>query len=312
MKRSWVSTHRPSTLDEFVFSEPVHREYVEGWLKNGSFPHVMFSGAAGTGKTSMAKLLIKLFDVNRFDTLFIPASRENGIDMINTKITNFVSTMPLGEFKVVFLDEADYLSPNAQGGLRELMETYEDTTRFIFTCNYAHKIIEPLGSRLQGWHIDKMDKTEFTARAATVLVEEEITFDLPTLDTYVKAAYPDLRKCINMLDQNSLTGTLIVPSESEEQNLDYRLHAVEMFRNGKHTEARKLICKQLRNEDVHEMFAWLYDNLELWSSTEQGQNDAERIIRNSISKVPTQPYPEINLSVTIIDLCKIKVSEDAS
>jgi len=137
----------------------------------------LFSGAAGTGKTTLAKILINEIGVNQYDILEVNASRNNTVDYIKSTIVTFVSTMPFGDFKVVLLDEADYLSPNAQAVLRGIMETYHETARFILTCNYPHKVIPALHSRCQGFHIDRIDHTEFTARAAEILITEGVEPD---------------------------------------------------------------------------------------------------------------------------------------
>jgi DNA polymerase III delta prime subunit len=139
----------------------------------------------------------------------------------------------LGDFKVVLLDEADYLSPNAQAALRGVMETYHTTARFILTCNYPNRIIPALHSRCQGFHIERVDITEFTARVATILVEESVEFDLDTLDTFVKATYPDLRKCINTVQMNSMDGSLHTPEKGDTGEADYKIEMVELFKKGK-------------------------------------------------------------------------------
>ena len=214
MKQLWVEQYRPKDVDGYVFRDEAQREQVKQWIKDGSIPHLLFSGAAGIGKTTLAKILINALNVNEYDVLEINASRTNSVDDVRLKITNFVSTMPFGTFKVVLLDEADYLSPNAQAALRGVMEEYSQTARFILTCNYPHKIIPAIHSRCQGFHIEKVDHTEFTARAATVLVNEGADFDLDVLDTYVKSTYPDLRKCLNLLQMNTVDGKLKTPRET--------------------------------------------------------------------------------------------------
>ena len=186
MKELWTEKYRPNTLDGYVFKDSAQREQIESWVREGSIAHLLFSGAPGVGKTTLAKILINLLDIDSYDVLEINASRENSVDTIRDKITGFVQTMPFGRFKVVLLDEADYISPNGQAALRGVMEMYHATARFILTCNYPNRVIPALHSRCQGFHIDRIDTTEFTARIATVLVEEHVEFDLDTLDTYVR------------------------------------------------------------------------------------------------------------------------------
>ena len=197
MKELWVEKYRPKTIDGYVFRDTHQREQIESWIKQGSIPHLLFSGNAGIGKTTLAKILLNELEVNDLDVLEINASRTNSVEDVRDKIVSFVQMIPFGDFKVVLLDEADYLSPNAQAALRGVMEEYHTTARFVLTCNYPNRIIPALHSRCQGFHIERVDITEFTARVATILVEENIEFDLDTLDTFVKATYPDLRKCIN-------------------------------------------------------------------------------------------------------------------
>ena len=163
----------------------------------------------GTGKTTLAKVLLKELQVDDGDVMFINASSENNVDTMRTKINGFASSLPFsGDFKYVLLDEADYLSQNAQAILRNMMETYSSTCRFILTCNYPNKVIPAIHSRCQGYHIEKLDTNEFTARVAEILITEEVKPDLETLDIYVRSTYPDLRKCINMVQQNIVDGTL--------------------------------------------------------------------------------------------------------
>jgi len=208
VKELWVEKYRPNTVSGYVFRDDAQRNQVNTWIKEKTIPHLLFSGNAGIGKTTLAKLLFNELEIQDLDILEINASRTNSVDDVRDKIINFVQMIPFGDFKVVLLDEADYLSPNAQAALRGVMEEYHTTARFILTCNYPNRIIPALHSRCQGFHIAKIDQTEFTARVAEILITEGITPDLDTLDTYVKATYPDLRKCINTVQMNSTDGSL--------------------------------------------------------------------------------------------------------
>ena len=136
MKQLWAEKYRPRTIDEYVFRDDAQREQVKSWIDSGAIPHLLFSGAPGVGKTTLARILIHQLAINEYDVLEINASRENSVDTIRDKITGFVQTMPFGDFKVVLLDEADYISPNGQAALRGVMETYHASARFILTCNY--------------------------------------------------------------------------------------------------------------------------------------------------------------------------------
>ena len=301
MKELWVEKYRPGTVEGYVFRDAHQKAQVEGWIKQGTIPHLLFSGNAGIGKTTLAKILFNELDLNPLDILEINASRTNSVEDVRDKIVNFVQMIPFGDFKVVLLDEADYLSPNAQAALRGVMEEYHTTARFILTCNYPNRIIPALHSRCQGFHIERVDVTEFTARVATILVEEDIEFDLDTLDTFVKATYPDLRKCINTVQMNSLDGKLHTPEKGDTGEADYKLEMVELFKKGKINEARKLVCGQARPEEMEEIYRWLYDNVAIFGD-EPMQNKAILIIKQGLVDHTLVSDPEINLAATLIRL----------
>jgi DNA polymerase III delta prime subunit len=205
---------------------------------------------------------------------------------------------------VVLLDEADYLSPNAQAALRGVMEEYHTTARFILTCNYPNRIIPAIHSRCQGFHIERTDLTEFTARVATILVSEEVDFDLDTLDTFVKATYPDLRKCIQAVQQNSLDGALQSPKKVDTGEQDYKLEMVDLFKKGKISEARKLVCSQARPEEMEEIYRWLYDNVSIFGNNDN-QERAILIIKQGLVDHSLVIDPEINLAATLIRLSHV-------
>ena len=304
MKDLWVEKYRPNTIDGYVFRDDAQKKQVETWIKDKTIPHLLFSGNAGIGKTTLAKLLFNELEINDFDILEINASRTNSVDDVRDKIVNFVQMIPFGKFKVVLLDEADYLSPNAQAALRGVMEEYHTTSRFILTCNYPNRIIPALHSRCQGFHIAKVDVNEFTARVAQILIDEGVKPDLDTLDTYVKATYPDLRKCINTVQMNSQDGVLLKPNESDKNEADWKFEMVELFKAGEITKARKLVCASARAEEMEEVYRWLYDNIELFGDEEK-QDKAVVIIKQGLVDHTLVADPEINLAATMIRLQNI-------
>jgi len=306
MKELWTEKYRPRTAQDYVFRDDNQKEQVTGWIASGAMPHLLFSGNAGIGKTTLAKVLFNELEINDLDILEINASRTNSVDDIRNTIINFVQMIPFGDFKIVLLDEADYLSPNAQAALRGVMEEYHTTSRFILTCNYPNRVIPALHSRCQGFHIEKIDKTEFTARAAEILVGEGVEFELDTLDTYVKATYPDLRKCINTLQMNSADGSLQAPNTADVGEQDYRIEMVELFKAGQITQARKLLCSQARPEEMEDIYRWMYDNIEIFGDTEDQQDEATLIIKQGIVDHSFVAEAEINLSATLIKLARVK------
>ena len=306
MKELWIEKYRPKTLDGYVFVDDNQRQQVESWVKDQSIPNLLFSGSPGTGKTTLGKMLINELGVDEYDVLYANGSKEGRkIEWVD-KLISFCQTMPYGNFKVVFIDEADYLNPNSvQPAMRNLMEDYSHSVRFILTCNYPNKIIPPLHSRLQQFHIVKTDHTEFTARAATVLVTESVEFDIDTLDSYVRATYPDLRKCLQLLQQNSQGGALLAPNSMDKSVGDWKLDCVDLFKQGKIREARTLICQQSTPEESEEIFRWMYDNLDLWSTDVERQDQAIIIIRNGMANMALVADQEINLSATLSELSNL-------
>jgi replication factor C small subunit len=304
MKELWVEKYRPKTVDGYVFRDDHQRKQIATWIKDKSIPHLLLSGSAGIGKTTLAKILIHEIGIEDYDVLEINASRTNSVDDVRDKITNFVQMIPFGPFKVVLLDEADYLSPNAQAALRGVMEEYSQTSRFILTCNYPNRIIPALHSRCQGFHVERTDQTEFTARVATILVEENIDFDLDTLDMYVKVAYPDLRKCIQLVQQNSTEGSLESPNKGDAGEADWKFDMVALFNAGKITEARKMLCSKLRAEEMEEVYRWLYDNITIFGE-EAKQDKAILIIKEGLVDHTLVIDAEINLAAVLVKLARL-------
>lgn len=305
-KELWVERYRPKQLEEYVFRDAAQKRQVETWVKEKSFPHLLLSGAAGIGKTTLAKVLIHEIGIEHFDVLEINASRDNNVETVRDKIINFVQMIPFGPFKVVLLDEADYLTPNAQAILRGVMETYSNHSRFILTCNYPNRIIPALHSRCQGFHVERTDSNEFTARVATILVEEKVEFELDDLDSFVKITYPDLRKCINLVQQNVRDNKLYSPTKDEGGANDYKIDMVNLFKAGKIQEARKLLCGRIQPEEIEGVYTWMYQNIDLFGDTDEKKDSALLVIKQGLVDHTLIADPEINLAATLIKLARLQ------
>lgn len=303
----WITRHRPKDLDQYVWRDQEMRHTVEDWLKERSLPHCLFSGQQGSGKTSLALLLLDLLGIPPEDLLKINASRERKIEALQDKIINFLGTWTFNDtgLKYILFDEADKLSQHAQGMLRNEMETFANDCRFIMTCNYPRKIIPALHSRLQEIKFSSLNMEEFALRAADVLVSEGVAYDAEVLLSYVNDTYPDLRKCLGMLQQNSRNGELLPAKDTADGIKDYVLHFVELFKAGRYTEGRKLLVQQANPEEYPDIFRLLYQSLDLFGATEQKQTDALLVIRDAARDHNVVADPEINMAAMLAELAMV-------
>lgn len=299
----WVEKYRPTNVNEYVFRDDSQRKQVQGWIDDGGIPHLLFSGSPGTGKTTLAKVLIAELKVEGADVLYINASRDNGVEMIRKRISAFSETMPWGDFKIILLDEADHISPEGQAALRGVMEQYHASVRFILTCNWPNMIIPALHSRCQGFHIEQLDQTDFTVRVGEILAENNVKFDIDTLDAMVRANYPDLRKTINTVQMSVIDNELTLP-EDGSNTAEWRVKMVELFKEGKIQDARKLIIGSARADEYNEIFTWLYRNLDLYTNDDFQYDSCVLAIREGMIKHTQVADPEINLSATMVEIAR--------
>lgn len=310
MKELWTEKYRPKTPDDYVFRDPTQKRTIMKWIAEGAIPHLLLSGSPGVGKSSLAHMILNAFGVQRGDYLWINASQENNVDTIREKVVNFASTMPFGDhpFKYIILDEGDHLSIAAQAILRGILEQFADNCRFIITANYPQKIIPALSdSRCTRFHIEKLDFEEFLLRAAHVLQNEGVAIeteeDANALNTYIQASYPDLRKCINLLQTNIIDNKLVPPNATDtEFAADWRIGVIDLFKAGRITDARKVIAASAKIEEYEEIYRLLYRNLDWWGSTTDLQENAIIIIRDGLRDHTIIADPEINLAATLVRL----------
>jgi DNA polymerase III delta prime subunit len=184
------------------------------------------------------------------------------------------------------------------------MEEYHATARFILTCNYPNRIIPALHSRCQGFHVEKTDMEEFIKRIETILGREKVEFQLEDVANYVSTTYPDLRKCINLVQQNVHDDILVPPSKGDGGEADWKFEMVDLFKAGKITEARKLLCGKIRAEEMEEVYRWMYDNLSVFGDT-QKQDSAILIIKQALVDHTLVVDTEINLAACLVKLARL-------
>ena len=262
----WVEKYRPNQLDNYIGNDHL-KSKVSVYLESGDIPHLLLFGRAGTGKTTLAKLLVSNIDC---DYLYINASDENSVDVVREKVKNFASTLGFKDMKVIILDECDYITPNAQAALRNLMETFSKNCRFILTCNYVERIIDPIQSRCQSYKVVPPSKKEVAQQLVDILDKESNLYKLDDVALIVNAGYPDIRRVINSAQRQIIDGKLTIDTSSVIQN-NYKLQLLEMLSNGsKLNDIRQLIADNSIS-DYSELFRLLYDEVDNYGNGKQAE-----------------------------------------
>ena len=257
----WVEKYRPTKLEDYVGNEHL-KSKVEGYLESGDVPHLLLYGKAGTGKTTLAKLIVNSIEC---DYIIINASDENNVDTVRNKVKNFAYSMGFKPFKIIIMDEFDYMTPNAQAILRNLMETFSKHCRFILTCNYVEKVIEPIQSRCQSFQIVPPTKKDVAIQMSKILKSENIEFDVKDLVPIIDSAYPDIRKVINTCQLNSNKGKLKVDVQNLLEN-DYKMKVVDILKSSddkrnKYMKVRQAIIDS-KATDFSDLYTVLYDKVD--------------------------------------------------
>ena len=260
----WVEKYRPTTLDTYIGNEHL-KSKVSVYLESGDLPHLLLYGKAGTGKTTLAKLLVNNIEC---DYMYINASDENSVDTVRNKVRGFASTMGFKDYKIIILDECDYITPNAQAALRNLMETFSKHCRFILTCNFVERIIDPIQSRCQSFQVIPPSKKEVAIHMTNILKEEGVVSKMDDIAGLVNAGYPDIRRVINSCQRQVVDGMLVVDKQSLVES-DYKMKLMEIIKKENKKDAFKSVRKLLADSqvtDFAELYKLMYDEVDSYGT----------------------------------------------
>ena len=299
----WVELYRPTTLDDVIYQTPDQQKFFKNIVKSRDLPNLLLSGAQGTGKTTISLALQNDLQIDPSDVLLVKCSDETGVENIRDNVSRFAQTMPIGDIKLVRLEEFDFLSQNGQAILRHVIEDNSETCRFIATCNYANKIMPAVKSRFQEFHFKAPDQEDILVKMAEMLDKEQIDIDLEALEKIVAASYPDIRKTIQVLYQSSRSGKLLWKA-SDSSSADYKFKLLDLLAAGSLNEARKLACETIPRDEYDDFYKWLYQNIHRVPkfSSEDKQKAAIVIIADYMFKAASVTHVDILLDAMFITL----------
>ena len=260
-----VEKYRPTTLEHYVGNENI-KEVIQKYLNQNDIQNFIFYGGAGTGKTTLAKIIVKNLDC---DFLYLNASDENGIDTIREKVKGFASTASFKGIKVVILDEADFITIQGQAALRNVIETFSRSTRFILTCNYIERVIDPIQSRCQVLKIVPPSKLDTAKHTAWVLDQEEISYETDDIKSIVNQYYPDLRKMLNTIQSSTINSKLLLDKDVLVSS-NYMLSVIKELSTSKNWKNIRQIIADSGVKDFEELYRFLFDNSSKYASDREG------------------------------------------
>jgi len=300
----WVKKYKPTTIQDYIFQNDQQKALVQSIVSEDMVGHALFSGIQGTGKTSLSDVLVNELKVLPSDVKRINCSDETSIDVIRGKVVGFVSVIPDGKYRLVQLEECDFLSFNAQASLRVLLEDYVDQAKFILTCNYIYKIIPALKSRCQyQFDFKSPEKKSTVLRVLKILMAENITFDKKLIMPYVDACYPDLRKTIQTIQQHCVDGVLLEPS-SVGSGDDYKFKILEYLEKNDWKAMREVVCAQVPDDEIVGIYKFLFENLNKCKKFKdyEAWGEGYVMIAKYLHRDSTVAIRETNLAALFIEL----------
>lgn len=310
IKPLWTEKYRPKTIDEYIFENPEHKQKLSEIISSGNLPNLLLSGTQGAGKTSITEVIIASLGIDESDVLRVNASDDNSVEFMRSTVLPFAESYAFSSpFKVISLQEMDFLSLNSQGILREVLEQNSGTCRFICTCNYANKIIPAIKSRLRHYTFKAPDKEAILLRLVEILLAEgvEVSDDtLVTLNSYLDESYPDIRKIIDRLEENTKDGKLLQPSSAAALS-DYQFKIAELVQAGNLQGLRDYVKLEVANEQFDDVFKILYGCLhELPQCNSLEAYEAALVqLSQSMYRNAFVAIPQLNFEELCINLKKV-------